>query len=137
MGRDVPVMSGPGILLAGLLAVGCSWRGPAPLQTPRGVESTSSVMAMDKAAWKLVALNQVQADREDDGRLRVVLELANLSSKELAVQVQTVFRDKDGRLYDDETNWQMVVLPGSANYRYEVVSLRPAADSFLVQLKAP
>ena len=132
MGRDVSVS-----LLAGLLLMGCSWRGPAPLQTPRGVDETSSVLAMDKAAWQLVALNQVQAEREADGRLRVVLELANLSSLELAVQVQTVFRDKEGALYGDETNWQMVVLPGSANYRYDVVSLRPDADSFKVQLKTP
>ena len=137
MGRDVPVIRRAALLLTALLLVGCSWRGPAPLQTFKGVDETASVLAMDKAAWKLVALSQVQAERESDGRLRVVLELTNLSNLQLAVQIQTVFRDKEGMLYGDETNWQMVALPGASNYRYDVVSLRADADSFLVQLKTP
>ena len=134
MGRHVPVMLGAA-LIAGL--AGCAWKGPEPLQTFSPLKETTSVLAADEAASKLVAMSQLQADREADGRLKLVLELNNLSSQPLPVQVQTVFRDAEGALYGDETNWQMITLPGAGDYRYEVMSLQSKADSFVVQIRTP
>lgn len=136
MGRHVSVAVALGFAFTAL--TGCvSWKGPEPLQTFKPLKETSSVLAADEAASKLVAMSQLQADRESDGRLKLVLELNNLSSLDLPVQVQTVFRDGEGSLYGDETNWQMVTLPGGGDYRYEVVSLQPKADSFVVQIRTP
>jgi len=139
MGRHVPVITGLFTTLAlGMsLVSGCAWKGPEPLQAFSPLKETTSVLAADEAAAKLVAMSQLQADREDDGRLKLVIELNNLSSLDLPVQVQTVFRDADGSLYGDETNWQMITLPGGGDYRYEVVSLQSKADSFVVQIRTP
>ena len=131
MGRDVPVM------LAALLLAGCAWQGPAPLQTYPELEPSESVLAVDKAAWKLVALRHIQTDREADGRLRLTIELENLSSKDLPVQIKTVFRSADGRLTGDESSWQMVVLNGGATERYDMVSMTSEAGQFEVQVKTP
>lgn len=131
MGRHVPVTA----LLLALAA--CAWRGPMPAQTFPGVDSTPAVMAMDRAAYKLVGVQALQAVPEGDARLRVTVEITNLSSLDLPVQVQTIFRDKDGMLTGDETNWQMIVLPGNGSSRYEVVSLTPSPGSYTVQIRTP
>ena len=132
MGRRLPVAA---LLLA--LLVACGWRGPTAIQTWSHLEPVPNVIALDEAAWRLVSLSDIQVKRSDDGRLDVVLELANLSDKQLEVQVQTVFRDAQGGLISDETNWRMVVLPGSGSTRYEVRSLSTEAASFVVHVKTP
>lgn len=141
MGRRVPV--GPSwsarILSLGLLVllVACGWRGPTPVQAWSHLEPVSNVIALDEAAWRLVSLSDYQVNRGEDDRLEVVLELANLSSLDLEIQVQTVFRDSEGRLISDETNWRMLVLPGSGSARYEVRSLSVEAETFVVQVRTP
>ncbi len=132
MGRRLPVAA---LLLA--LLVSCGWRGPTAIQTWSHLEPVPNVIALDEAAWKLVSLSDIQVDRADDGRLDVVLELANLSDRDLEVQVQTVFRDAEGGLISDETNWRMMVLPGNGSARYEVRSLSTQAASFVVQVRTP
>ncbi len=141
MGRRLPV--GPSGWRAPVLALGlalfvaCSWRGPTPVQAWSHLDPVSNVIALDEAAWRLVSLSDYQVARGEDDRLEVVLELANLSSLDLEIQVQTVFRDGDGRLISDETNWRMLVLPGSGSARYEVRSLSAEAESFVVQVRTP
>lgn len=138
MGRDVPVMPGAaGVALAALLLGGCAWQGPAPLQTYPDMEPSASVLAVDKAAYKLVALRHIQTDREADGRLRITIELENLSDKDLPVQIKTVFRSSEGRLTGDESSWQMIVLNGGATERYDMVSMSADAGQFEVQVKTP
>mgnify|MGYP006928156348 CR=1 FL=1 len=131
MGRRLPVA------LALLLLVACGWRGPEAVQTWSHLEPVHNVIALDEAAWQLVSLSDYQIERGEDGRLDVVLELANLSSLDVEVQLQTVFRDGEGRLLSDETGWQMVVLPGNGSSRYEVRSLSVEAETFVVQVKTP
>ena len=131
MGRHVSVA-----LLALALAA-CGWHGPTAAQTWPGVKNDDVIIALDKAAYKLVGVSAHQAIPESDGRLRVTLELSNLSALDLPVQVQTVFRDKDGMLTGDETNAAMIVLPGDGSSRYEVVSLTPNPGSYTVSIKTP
>lgn len=132
MGRHVPVVAA--LLLA---LAGCGWHGPQTLQTWPGIDGNDDLIALDKAAWKLVAVRARQADKTEDGRLHVKLELANLSSLDLAVQVQTLFRDTTGMLTGDETPFEMVVLPGGGSKLYEATSLKTNATSFTVQVKTP
>ena len=134
MGRDVPVISR---LLPLLLLVACAWRGPQVLQTYPGIEHGENVVALDQAAWQLVAIANSRVQTLDDGRMKLAFELANLSDKDLNVQVQTIFRDKDGMLTGDETGWQMVTLPGNGTKLYELESMRGDVGSFLVQVKTP
>jgi hypothetical protein len=133
MGRHVPVIAA----LLGLALAGCSFKGPRPLQAFKPLDETDSVLAVDEASYKLVAMSQLQAERQKDGRLQLVVELNNLSAQDLSIQVQTVFRNQEGSLYGDETNWEMIVLPGGGDYRYEVTSLQPQADTYRIQVRTP
>ena len=130
MGRHVPV------ILAFLLAGG-GWRGPAPLQTLGGLSPTANVVALDKAAWQLVAVQEQRVERLDDGRMSVRLELANLSSGSLDVQVQTRFRDDAGMLLGDDTPAEIIVVPGNSSALYEATSLKANPASFSVEVNTP
>jgi len=96
-----------------------------------------SVITLDKAAYKLVAVQAEANETLPDGRLKVKLELANLSALDLPVQIQTLFRDANGMLLGDATPFEMQVLPGNASALYETTSLAPGAASFTVQIKTP
>lgn len=136
MGSDVPVKR---LLSAALLAglVACGWKGPAEVQTWPGVEPGPDVIALDKAAYKLVAVQNKVVEKTDDGRLKLRIELANLSSLDLSVQVQTLYRDGEGMLTGDATPFEMIVLPGNGSKLYETAALKPSAESFTVQIKTP
>ena len=131
MGRHVPV------ILSLALLVGCAWRGPAPMQTMGDLSPTANIIAMDKAAWQLVAVQGQQVERLDDGRLQVRLELANLAMGALDVQVQTRFRGDDGMLNGDETPAEIIVIPGGSSKLYEAVSLKANPASFTVEVNTP
>ena len=134
MGRHVSVMAAA--LLSALVA-GCGWRGPAPLQTFPGVTQGVDVVALDEAAWKLVAIQNRSVTTAPDGRMIVKLELANLSALDLDVQVQTLYRDAQGLPIQDNPPFEMLVLPGNGSRLYESSSLQPNPGSFTVQIKTP
>lgn len=134
MGRDVPVKAA----LAALLLSACSsWLGPQALQAYPGVTNDNRVIALDKAAWKLVAVKNLASERSKDGRLHVRVELSNQSDKDLPVQLQILFRDEAGHVTGEDTPFAMVVLPGGAVKLYEVTSLRTDAAAYTIQVKAP
>lgn len=135
MGRALPVRRAWLVALA--FAAACGWHGPQAAQSWPEVKVGETVQAMDAAAYKLVAVQAFQAVPEADGRLKLTLELANLSDTDLPVQVQTIFRDAAGMLVGDETGWQMLVLPGNGSARYEVGSLKPHPGAYTVQIKTP
>lgn len=134
MGRHVSVMAAA--MLAALVA-GCGWRGPAPLQTFPGVVQGVDVVALDEAAWKLVAIQNRSVNSTPDGRMTIKLELANLSSLDLDIQVQALFRDAQGLPMSDNPPFEMLVLPGGGSRLYEVSSLQPSPGSFTIQIKTP
>jgi|WetSurMetagenome_2_1015567.scaffolds.fasta_scaffold817805_1 hypothetical protein len=147
MGRDVPVRS-PFLsaflcvflvlstTAAAIGASGCAWKGPLPLQT-LGAPQVDNVIAIDEAAYKLVALRNHHVSRTVDKRMEVELELLNLSSADLNIQVRTVFRDGEGMLLAEAGVWQMMVLPGSGSSLYKVASLSEKAASAQIEVKTP
>lgn len=134
MGRDVSVIPA---LFAALLGACASWTGPQAVQAWPGVTNNDEVIALDKAAWKLVGVKNLHSDRTVDGRLHVQVELSNQSDKDLPVQLQVLFRDAGGQITGEDTPFQMVVLPGGAVKLHEVTSLRTDAASYTVQVKTP
>ena len=140
MGRALPVT---GALRGGLLALlwtvaGCAaWQGPKPLQAWKAVGKSEEIVALDKAAHTLVAVQSKAEERRPDGRLALRVELANLSDKDLAIQVQTLFRDKAGVPTGEDTPFEPMVLPGMGSKIYSVVSLRPDAATYTIQVKTP
>ncbi len=132
MGRALPVKAA--LLLAALWASGCAWRGPQPLEAWKAVGSSDDIVALDQAAHRLVAVQTKSQDRTADGRLRLRLELANLSDTDLPVQVQTRFRDAAGAVIGDDTPAEMVVLPAQGSKGYQAISLRADAAAYTVSV---
>ena len=126
MGRCLSV-----ITLCSLAA--CSWRGPAPLQT-EGFPTSPAAIAIDKAAWQLVALKNLDSSRGPEGHLQVAADLTNLSSKDLVVQVQVVF---EGALDVDESSWEVLVLPGGETTTYTKGALGTKTEQFSLRIKTP
>ena len=131
MGRALPVKAA---LLAAMFVAGCAWRGPQPLDAWKAVGSSDDIIALDEAAHRLVAVQTKAQDRTADGRLRLRLELANLSDKDLPVQVQTRFRDASGAVIGDDTPAEMMVLPAQGSKGYQVVSLQATAAAYTVSV---
>lgn len=131
MGRALPVMA----LMVGLM--GCGWKGPKPLKAWKAVGKSENIVAMDKAAHMLVAVQTKGVGRTADGRLELRLELANLGDQDFPVQVQTLFRDASGVPTGDDTPFEVVVLPGGGSTVYETSSLTAAAKTFTVQVRTP
>ncbi len=122
-------------LMVGLM--GCGWKGPQPLQAWKAVGESENIVAMDKAAHMLVAVQTKGVGRTADGRLELRLELANLGDQDFPVQVQTLFRDASGVPTGDDTPFEVVVLPGGGSTVYETSSLTAAAKTFTVQVRTP
>lgn len=138
MGRDVSVNRPLLAALVGLTLAACApWQGPKPLQAWKAAGTADDVVALDKAAHTLVAVQTRSVQRTPDGRMAVRLELANLSDQDLTVQVQTLFRDAKGVPTGEDTPFEAVVLPGMGSTLYETASLGTDAQSFTVQVKTP
>lgn len=132
MGRHVSVICA--VMLS--LLSGC-WRGPAPVQTFPGVARGVDVVALDEAAWQLVAIQSRSVSTNPDGRMTIKLELANLSSLDVDIQVQALFRDAQGMPVAENPPFEMIVLPGGGSRLYEVSSVHAGTGSFTIQLQTP
>lgn len=132
MGRHVSVI----VAVVLSVLVGC-WRGPAPVQTFPGVTRGVDVVALDDAAWQLVAVQSRSVSTNPDGRMTIKLELANLSALDVDIQVQALFRDGQGMPVAENPPFEMIVLPGGGSRLYEVRSLQPGSSSFTIQIQTP
>ncbi len=53
----------------------------------------------------------------------VKAKLFNKLADDLRVQIQTIFKDKDGYPTGDETNWELILIPHNAYYYYEAKAM--------------
>ncbi len=68
-----------------------------------------------------------------DGRLRIVLELENRTTKNLRLQIQTAFKDEGDNFLPDQTPYQTTVLQRNQTHRYECTALsREAAKAHVL-----
>ncbi|MEK7530076.1 MAG: DUF1425 domain-containing protein, partial [Patescibacteria group bacterium] len=71
----------------------------------------------------------------NDGRLVIVVELENRTRRDLRVQIQTAFKDKNGHFLADQTPYQTVVMPRNQTYRYEATAVDPKAANAHVRVR--
>ena len=102
-----------------------------------GVEATKQIVIMDRDLYWPLKIVTNKAERETDGRLRVIVVMKNDLKRPLALQVQTVFKDASGTSTRDETNWEPIVIPGGATDTYRVSSGNAKADDFVVRIRRP
>jgi len=109
-------------------------------QVPPERQPDVSVVAMDADLARLVGDRKVavafqRAEWTPDGRLKVHLELDNRATRSLAVQIQTVFKDANGNMLEDQTSWEPIVLPRAASTLYTATAMDKRAEKYLIRIR--
>jgi hypothetical protein len=127
-----------GVAIAALMAAAGCYRGPYQTGTyPAGktsAEYSNKVVYLDNLTYKLYVV-KAGSTVGPDARLNVYAELENRTGSNLAIQVQTQFRDIAGTLTEDKTNWQTLVLAPHASKSYETVSMNSQARDYIIRVK--
>ena len=88
----------------------------------------------DGIKGKLAVLH-VGADRNDSNLLSVFAGVKNETGRKLEVEMQTLYRDKDGHSLGDGENWIPITLKPHEQTQYRSVALTPDATDFLVRIR--
>ncbi|MEO8376655.1 MAG: DUF1425 domain-containing protein, partial [Candidatus Sumerlaeota bacterium] len=70
-------------------------------------------------------------------KIQVALNVRNKTSKNLHVQMRTVFKDRDGLSTGDETPWEEVYFSPRQAKTYRSQSKLSTADSYTVEVRLP
>ncbi len=98
-------------------------------------EHTEKIIFADRTLASNVKVVTLRSFRQEDGRLKAYTELENQTAKNLYIQVQTQFRDVQGALTKDVTNWRTIVMPPNSVTSYEASSMNDDAADFVVRVK--
>jgi len=82
-----------------------------------------------------VTVERDTGTKTDDGRLLVQVEFKNNMDRDLHLQIQTTFRDRQGLLLSDESNWEYVIIPRQSTYLYSCASMRKDAETYQVRVR--
>jgi uncharacterized protein YcfL len=123
------------------LATGCSSRSKSPdfaRTDPEAlVAARQPVNILNADLRNAVAADIADAERLEDGRLRVRLSLRNSTRKPLTVLVRTVFKDESGLSIGDETPWRHVFFAPQQAQTISSESRMPEARIFTVEVRRP
>lgn len=98
------------------------------LMEPPGIATTNSLF------WAL-KVGQIVQTRAAGGQLKIVAQIQNRTNGNLALQIQTVFKDSHGTPNGDETNWEPVVVPAYSTYAYMVVAGATSSTDFVIRVR--
>jgi hypothetical protein len=121
-----------------LFSLGCQHGPYAPREYRAGTtsyEHTEKIIFADRTLASKVRVVSTRKSVEEDGRLRAYAELENRTAKNLAVQVQTQFRNEAGALTQDVTNWRTMVMAPNSVTLYESTSMSDTARDFIIRVK--
>ena len=125
-----------------LLLNGCA-AGPyhtIPYDLKQDKERSLKVVVLDKdldnqfSSKRIVILNQ-RTEWTEDGRLKAYCEIRNMKNELLRLQIQTVFRDEQGFQVGDDTNWELILIPGYVTYAYKTVAFNPKAKDYTIRIR--
>jgi hypothetical protein len=117
-----------------LCLAACAWRGPQPAATTGGIVPSPTVLAMDRPAFKRVALVAEGSTVQADGRLQVQVTLQNQADVGTAVHVDVEFQGVSGELETVETSWRLLDLGPAASESFTVTSLEAGPSTYTIQL---
>lgn len=128
--------------IAVVLLSGCA-AGPyhnIPFDIKQDKERNLKVVVLDKdldnqfSSKRIVILAQ-KTELTEDNRLKVYCEIRNMKEKMLKVQIQTVFRDEQGFQIGDDTNWELILIPGYATYAYKTAAFSSKAKDYTIRIR--
>jgi uncharacterized protein YcfL len=103
-------------------------------------ERNLKVVILDKdldnqfSAKRIVILTK-KTEWTEDKRLKVYCEIRNMKDEMLRLQIQTVFRDEQGFQVGDDTNWELILIPGYATYAYKTAAFNPKAKDYTIRIR--
>ncbi|HEV8586678.1 MAG TPA: hypothetical protein VGT02_17045 [Methylomirabilota bacterium] len=114
---------------------GCGPFRPIDTQSPP-VQDTSLVTFLDMplAMWLRIAGHQSQ--RLDSGLLLARLRIENFLDTDRWVDIQIVFRDKDG-FEVEKSNWEPIMLHRRRVTEYQINSLSPRPVDYRILVRDP
>ncbi|MDD5097947.1 MAG: hypothetical protein PHU59_05640 [Candidatus Omnitrophica bacterium] len=124
-----------------VLAVGITgcWSVPAkgikPKKASQFYEETETFVYLSRGLNKQLLLADQAVSSTEDGRLVAKAKLFNKLGEDLRVQIQTIFKDKDGYPTGDETNWELILIPHNAYYYYEVKAMNTKAEKYATRCR--
>jgi hypothetical protein len=118
-----------------LVLAGCAGRVPA--ETIGDLPSAKNIVTLDCTAHGAVAIQAKRSATLADGRLKVELEIANVTSPAHAVtiQVRARFLDAQGMLTGDETPFETILVAANTSVRYAATSAKTAVADYVVEIR--
>lgn len=126
------------LILAVIFIAGCSMapaRGKKPFWARDYIEENDTFVHLDSGLEGSLRLVEEATSKTEDLRLIVKAKLMNRYTQTLRVQIQTVFKDKDGFATGDETNWELVLIPAKAYYYYEAKAMNTRAEKYVIRCR--
>lgn len=119
--------------------VGCAThdRGPYLPQNPKtpAYENSEPVVLMDPAVQHSVTCTAVQEKTLADGRLEVTAQLRNRENRRIEVQVNCVFKDRNGFSTGDETPFETLILTENAQQDVTFTSMNAEAKKYTFRVR--
>jgi uncharacterized protein YcfL len=130
-------------LIVGVFLLGGCAAGPyhtIPYDVQQDNERNLKVVILDKEldnqfGSKRIVILTKKTDLTEDQRLKVYCEIRNMKEKLLRLQIQTVFRDEQGFQIGDDTNWELVLVPGNATYAYTTTAFSTKAKDYTIRIR--
>ncbi len=123
------------------VVIGCSRKtgGPDyPITSQEAIRrGEAPVNLLDKQTRGWIAADKGVFQQIEDGRLEVIVNLRNRSSKARSVLARTVFKDADGFDIGDATSWRVVHFAPQQILTYRAESHRPGAAYGTVEVRLP
>ncbi|MDD5120151.1 MAG: hypothetical protein PHR84_02435 [Candidatus Omnitrophica bacterium] len=126
------------LILAVIFIAGCSMspaKGKKPFWARDYIEENDTFVHLDGGLEGSLRLVEESTDRTEDSRLIVKAKLMNRYTQTLRVQIQTVFKDKDGFATGDETNWELVPIPAKAYHYYEAKAMNTKSEKYTIRCR--
>lgn len=111
---------------------GCGPYKPDVNKSP--MQETEKVILLDHGLTYYINIVKQKANRLDGGQLEVKMELQNEEDKDVWVDIQTIFRDKDG-FELEKTDWEPIMLHRRTVTSFKKNSLNPAAADYRVLIR--
>ncbi|MCG2717403.1 MAG: hypothetical protein L6408_01030 [Nanoarchaeota archaeon] len=108
--------------------------------TNQDLERQSNVVIIDKRlsnqfSTKRAVILGEKTEWTQDNRLKVFCEIRNMKKDLLRLQIQTVFKDEGNFSIEQDTNWELVLIPGFSTYTYSTTALSNEAKRYTIRIK--
>ena len=130
-------------LVAGVFLLNGCAAGPyqtIPYDVQQDKERNLKVVVLDKEldnqfAKKRIVILTKETEWTEDQRLKVYCEIRNMKDEMLRLQIQTVFRDEKGLQIGEDTNCELILIPGYATYAYETTAFNTMAKDYTIRIR--